>query len=166
METNRKLIGLALMGMLLIFGSACTVAWAEKLPLAAEHSYPASLNQVMDFHEEFAKPGSSVKLGILSSDDLTKSATFDSSLSDLTGFSFFEDSEDEETFQGVVAINTERRNSVTSEGQFQSVPTDVNYMDIDVRNIIVISINTARGGNAIATSEIFVEPTQYGSCPS
>ncbi len=166
METNRKLIGLALMSTLLIFGSACTVAWAGSLPQVVEHSYPESLNQVRDFHEDFAKPGSSVKLDILSSDDLIKSTTFDSSLSDLTGFSFFEDPEEEETFQGVVAINTENRNTVTSEGQFQSVPTDLNYMDIDVRNIIVISINTARGGNAIATSEIFVEPTQHGSCTS
>ncbi|GEM_PF-472392 len=166
MENNWRLIGLALMSTLLIFGSACTVAWAGKLPQVAEHSYPESLDQVRDYHEDFAKPGSSIKLGILSSDDLTKSTTFDSSLSDLTGFSFFEDSEDEETFQGVVAINTERRNSVTSQGQFQSVPTDVNYMDIDVRNIIVISINTARGGNAIATSEIFIEPTQSGSSSS
>jgi hypothetical protein len=166
METNWKLIGLALMGTLLIFGSICTVAWAGEFPQVAEHMYPESLDLVRDFHEEFAKPGSSVKLGILSSDELTKSTTFDSSLSDLTGFSFFEDSEDEETFQGVVAINTDRRNTVTSQGQFQSVPTDVNYMDIDVRNIIVISINTARGGKAIATSEIFVEPTQSGSCHS
>ena len=166
METNRRLIGLALMSTLLIFGLDCTVAWAIDIPQVAELGYPESLNQVRDFHEEFAKPGSSIKLGILSSNDLSKSATFDSSLSDLTGFSFFEDSEDEEAFQGVVAINTEKRNTVTSEGQFQSVPTDVNYMDIDVRNIIVISINTARGGNAIATSEIFVEPTQHGSCPS
>ncbi|HII07264.1 MAG TPA: hypothetical protein HA349_08120 [Methanotrichaceae archaeon] len=166
MEINWKLIGIVLMSTLLIFGSACTVVWAEKLPSVAECSYPESLNQVRDFHEDFAKPGSSVKLGILSSDNLSKSITFDSSLSDLTGFSFFEDSEDEETFQGVVAINTEKRNTVTSGGQFGSVPTDVNYMDIDVRNIIVISINTARGGNAIATSEIFVEPTQHGSCSS
>jgi hypothetical protein len=39
-------------------------------------------------------------------------------------------------------------------------------MDIDVRNIIVISINTAKGGNAIATSEIFIEPIQQSSSPS
>ena len=163
MENNWRLIGLVLMGSLLIFGSVCNIAWAEKLPQVAEHSYPESLNQVRDFHEDFAKPGSSIKLGILSSDDLSKSTTFDSSLSDLTGFSFFEDPEDEETFQGVVAINTEKRNTVTSQGTFQSVPTDVNYMDIDVRNIIVISINTAKGGNAIATSEIFIEPSQKAS---
>lgn len=166
METNWKLIGLALMGTLLIFGLACNVAWAGSFPNVAEHSYPESLNQIRDFHEEFAKPGSSVKLGILSSDNLTKSSTFDTSLSDLAGFTLFGDPEDEETFQGVVAINTERGNTVTSQGQFQSVPTDLNYMDIDVRNIIVISINTARGGNAIATSEIVVEPSQIGSCLS
>jgi hypothetical protein len=166
MKKDWRPISLALMGMLLIFGSACAVAWAEEFPKVAEPTYPESLSQVMDFHEEFAKPGSSLKLGILSSDDFSESATFDSSLSDATGVSFFDDPEDEDGFQGVVAINTERRNTVTSEGQFQSVPTDVNYMDIDVRNIIVISINTARGGNAIATSEIFIEPTQSGSCNS
>lgn len=166
METNWKLISLALVGALLIFGLACNVVWAGSIPKVAESSYPESLNQVMDFHEEFAKPGLSLKLGILSSDDLTKNSAFDSSLSDLAGFTLFEDPEDEDTFQGVVAINTESGNTVTSQGQFQSVPTDLNYMDIDVRNIIVISINTARGGNAIATSEIVVEPSQIGSCSS
>jgi len=163
MAKNWRLISLALMGTLLIFGSACAVAWAEEFPKVAEPRYPESLSQVRGFHEDFAKPGSSIKLGILSSDDLSKSATFGSSLSDATGVSFFDDPEDEETFQGVVAINTERRSTVTSQGQFQSVPTDVNYMDIDVRNIIVISINTAKGGNAIATSEIFIEPIQQSS---
>jgi hypothetical protein len=117
----------------------------------------------MGFHDDFAKPGSSIKLGILSSDDLSKDATSGFSLSDATGVSFFDDSEDEESLEAVVAINTERRSTVTSNGQFQSAPTDVNYMDIDVRNIIVISINTAKGGNAIATSEIFIEPIQQSS---
>lgn len=166
MESNWKLIGLVLMSTLLIFGQACDLAVAWKLPPIAEPVYPDALNQVRGFHEEFAKPGPSLKLGIFTPDDLTKSGTFDSSLSDLTGFSFFGDSEEIETFQGVVAINTEKGNSVTSKGQFKGVPTDVNYMDIDVRNIIVISINTARGGSAIATSEIFIEPVQHGSFPS
>lgn len=166
MEKDWRPISLALMGTLLIFGSACTVAWAEKFPQIAEPSYPESLSQVRGFHEDFAKPGSSLKLGIQSTDDLSKSATSGFSLSDATGVTFFDDSEDEESLEAVVAINTDRRSTVTSNGQFQSVPTDVNYMDIDVRNIIVISINTAKGGNAIATSEIFVEPTQYGSCSS
>lgn len=115
------------------------------------------------FLEDFAKGGSSAKAGIFSPGDLKRSTKFDSSLSDLTGVSLFDDPDDEETFQGVVAINTERGNTVTGQGQFKTVPTDVNYMDIDVRNIIVISINTARGGNAIATSEIFIEPIQKAS---
>lgn len=163
METNWWLISLALMGTLIIFGSASAVASADKFPAIAEPVYPDSLSQVMGFHDGFAKPGSSVKLGILSSDDLSKGATSGFSLSDATGVSFFDDSEDEESLEAVVAINTDKRSTVTSNGQFQSVPTDVNYMDIEVRNIIVISINTAKGGNAIATSEIFIEPVQQSS---
>ena len=163
MENNWRLIGLALMGTLLIFGSVCNIVWAEKFPQMAEPNYPESLSQIIGFHDGFAKPGSSIKLGILSSDDLSRSATSGFSLSDATGVSFFEDSEDEECLEAVVAINTDKRSTVTSNGQFQSVPTDVNYMDIEVRNIIVISINTAKGGNAIATSEIFIEPIQQSS---
>ncbi|MGC9514687.1 hypothetical protein [Methanocrinis sp.] len=163
MEKNWQLIGLALMSTLLIFGPACPVASADKYPAIAEPVYPDSLSQVRGFHEDFAKPGSSIKLGIQSTDDLSRSATSDFSLSDATGVSLFDDSEDEERLEAVVAINTERRRTVTSNGQFQAAPTDINYMDIDVRNIIVISINTAKGGNAIATSEIFIEPVQRSS---
>lgn len=166
METNCKLIGIALMSTLLIFGQACDLALAGKFPAIAEPAYPDSLNLVRGFHDEFAKPGPSLRLGIFTPDDLTRSDAFDSSLSDLAGFSFFGDSEEKETFQGVVAINTEKSNIVTGKGQFKGIPTDVNYMDIDVRDIIVISINTARGGSAIATSEIFIEPVQHGFCPS
>ncbi|KQC12285.1 MAG: hypothetical protein WCY97_03725 [Methanothrix sp.] len=163
MENNCRLIGLVLMSTLLIFVPACDVASAGPLPTAAERSYPESLNMVKSSLEDFAKGGSSAKAGIFSPGDLKRSTKFDSSLSDLTGVSLFDDPDDEETFQGVVAINTERGNTVTGQGQFKTVPTDVNYMDIDVRNIIVISINTARGGNAIATSEIFIEPIQKAS---
>jgi hypothetical protein len=166
MENNWRLISLALMSTLLILGQACSVASADKFPAIAQPLYPDPLSQVRGFHEDFAKPGSSIKLGIQSTDDLSKSATSGFSLSDATGVSLFEDSEDEGSLGAVVAINTERRSTVTSSGQFQSVPTDVNYMDIDVRNIIVISINTAKGGNAIATSEIFIEPIQQSSSPS
>ncbi len=163
MENNWRLISLALMGTILIFGSAGAVASADKFPAIAEPSYPDALDQVRGFHEDFAKPGSSIKLGILSTDDLSRSATSGFSLSDATGVTFFDDPEDEESLEAVVAINTDRRSTVTSTGQFQAAPTDVNYMDIDVRNIIVISINTAKGGNAIATSEIFIEPIQQSS---
>ncbi len=163
METNWTLIGLVLMGTLLIFGTACHVASAGGFSPLIDPRYPESLNLVKSSIEDFAKGGSPVKPGIFSPNDLKRSTKFDSSLSDLTGVSLFDDPDDDETFQGVVAINTERGNTVTGQGQFHSVPTDVNYMDIDVRNIIVISINTARGGNAIATSEIFIEPTQRAS---
>ena len=159
MEINRQLISALLMGALLIFGSAA--AWEETVPPAAKRPYPESLDQVRNFHDDFARGGTSAKLGTTILSDLTKGSTIGTStIQDLTGFSIFDDDEDDETFQGVVAINTERGRTVTGRGEFGSVPTDVNYLDIDVRNIIVISINTARGGNAIATSEIVIKPTQ------
>jgi len=158
MEIKWQLISLALMSMLLIFGSAAAVDWDASI---AEREYPDSLNRVRNYHDDFARGGTSAKLGTTILSDLTKGSTIGTStIQDLTGFSIFDDDEDDETFQGVVAINTERGRTVTGRGEFGSVPTDVNYMDIDVRNIIVISINTARGGNAIATSEIVIKPTQ------
>lgn len=166
MDTNwKKPVGLALMGILLIFGAAGAVVWEGDIPKTAEPSFKDSFDQFRDFNDNFSRQGS-LNFDIFSPEDLTKDSTFDASIADLTGFSLFDDTEDEDTFEGVVAINTDRGSTVRSDGQFRSAPTDVNYMDIDVRNIIVISINTARGGNAIATSEIFIEPTQSGSCKS
>ena len=165
METKWKPVSLALMGILLIFGAAGAVVWDGDIPKTVEQSFPESLNQFRSFNDNCSRQGS-LKFDIFSPEDLTKNSTFDASITDLTGFNFFSDAEDEDTFQGIVAINTDRGSTVRSDGQFRSAPTDVNYMDIDVRNIIVISINTARGGNAIATSEIFIEPTQSGSCKS
>lgn len=159
MEKNWQLISALLMGSLLIFGSAA--AWEETVPPAAKRPYPESLDQVRNFHDDFARGGTSAKVGTTTLSDLTKGRTIGTStIQDLTGFSIFDGADDDETFQGVVAINTERGRTVTGRGEFGSVPTDVNYLDIDVRNIIVISINTARGGNAIATSEIVIKPTQ------
>ncbi|MDF0591761.1 hypothetical protein [Candidatus Methanocrinis natronophilus] len=164
METYIKLIGFALMSSLLIFSSACDLASAGPFPAVTQPSYPESLSLVKNSIGDFARAGSSVKPGIFCPGDLKISTKFDSSLSELTGLPFFNDPEDDdETFHGVVAINTERGNSVTSHGQFKTPPTNVNYLDIDVRNIIVISINTARGGSSIATSEIFIEPIQRAS---
>jgi len=44
--------------------------------------------------------------------------------------------------------------------RFGAESPDMNFMDIDVSKIIVIAINTGRGGTAIATSDILVQPTQ------
>lgn len=41
-----------------------------------------------------------------------------------------------------------------------------NYLNIDVHDISVSAINTMKGGNAIATSNIIIEPVQIIVCPS
>ncbi len=165
MDRNCKPIGLVLMGIFLIFGTVGAVVWEGDLPKTAELGRPESLSQFRSFQDNFSEQ-EALNFDIFNPEDLTENRSFDASITDLAGFSLFGAPDDEDTFQGVVAINTERGSTVRGDGQFRSPPTDLNYMDIDVRNIIVISINTARGGNAIATSEIFIEPTQSGSCRS
>jgi len=41
-----------------------------------------------------------------------------------------------------------------------------NYLSIDVHDISVSAINTMQGGNAVATSNIIIEPVQIIVCPS
>ena len=41
-----------------------------------------------------------------------------------------------------------------------------NYLGIDVHDISVSAINTMQGGNAVATSNIIIEPVQIIVCPS
>jgi hypothetical protein len=76
------------------------------------------------------------------------------------GSFFTRDSSPEDVFYGVVAINTDENQAVSCTEELGAISPRVNFMDIDVSKIIVISINTARGGSAIATSEIFIQPVQ------
>jgi hypothetical protein len=41
-----------------------------------------------------------------------------------------------------------------------------NYLSVDVHDISVSAINTMKGGNAVATSNIIIEPVQIIICPS
>jgi hypothetical protein len=41
-----------------------------------------------------------------------------------------------------------------------------NYLSIDVHGISVSAMNTMEGGNAVATSNIIIEPVQVIDCPS
>ena len=41
-----------------------------------------------------------------------------------------------------------------------------NYLSVDVHDISVSAINTMKGGSAIATSNIVIEPVQIIVCPS
>ena len=41
-----------------------------------------------------------------------------------------------------------------------------NYLSIDVHGISVSAMNTVEGGNAVATSNIIIEPVQVIDCPS
>jgi hypothetical protein len=60
--------------------------------------------------------------------------------------------------------------SVSGKGNDKSVDSDLhhagNYLEIDVHDISVSAINTMQGGNAVATSNIIIEPLQIIVCPS
>jgi len=148
-----------LVGMALLFSPFCLGGWAEEFPLESEPSYPDSLDQVRVFHEDYLSSPSSMKFD---SQDSSLAFSQGDILQDFE-LTLFGDREPQETFRGVVAINTDKHSTVTCDDQLEVPSTDMNLMDIDVSKIIVISINTARGGNAIATSEIVIQPTQNNS---
>jgi len=65
----------------------------------------------------------------------------------------------------MVAINTEMQRDLNYQGHLGPSSPRMNYMDIQVSGITVIAINTARGGNAIATSNVVLQPVQgTGRC--
>lgn len=158
MMTRSLSASLMLVGTTLLFGFViCSVVGAESIPFGAEAVYPESLDPVREFHEKFDSP--SMRLD----HDPDNLSTHNGTHPTLEAGSIFGDDQPEETFQGVVAINTDKHSTTSGVGQLDSVPVDLNYMDIDVSKIIVISINTARGGSSIATSEIFIKPVQNNS---
>ncbi|NYT01642.1 MAG: hypothetical protein GKC10_02650 [Methanosarcinales archaeon] len=70
-----------------------------------------------------------------------------------------------QNLQGMVAINTEMQRDLDYQDMLGPSSPRMNYMNIQVSGITVIAINTARGGNAIATSNVVLQPVQgAGGC--
>lgn len=61
----------------------------------------------------------------------------------------------------------EKANSIGGRGPDNNKRHNAeNYLSIDVHDISVSAINTMQGGNAVATSNIIIEPVQIIVCPS
>ena len=138
-----------------------------------EPGYPNSLDGVREFHETFPEPATpDAKMPKFENTDIldnnvTEPKANISSIQLDPEIIFGEDSKSVEyDLKGMVVINGEERRTVVCSDQLGGEPADVNAMNIEVAHITVIAINFARGGNAIATSEIFVQPSQNNSATS
>ena len=158
MVTKRWSIGLILVGAALLFSSVTSAGEDYIFPgWEADQSYPA-FSELVAFRSSFADPPSFGCAPNLSA----APSVFDAGALRIQrpdGYPFG-DPEPEETFYGVVAIDTDKGKTVICTDRFGAESPDMNFMDIDVSKIIVIAINTGRGGTAIATSDILVQPTQ------
>jgi hypothetical protein len=66
----------------------------------------------------------------------------------------------EERVSGLISVNNALKRRVVFDGALEASKSNVNSMDIEVSKITVIAINTVKGGNAIATSDITLSPVQ------
>ena len=142
---------------------------AEVTPLSQlEPFYPDCLSNVREFHESFLdSPTRAMESNCFEQNALYANYGIDSiynsehgePLSTLSGGNGFKD---------LTAINTVDHRSTEKQMTYVlsnqptsgSGPDGVNAMDIEVAHITVIAINFARGGSAVATSDIFLEPNQ------
>lgn len=61
----------------------------------------------------------------------------------------------------LVAIGGNKTRYIAYNGLIEPSSNRFNSMDIDVSRITVIAINMGKGGNAVATSDIVLNPVQY-----
>jgi hypothetical protein len=136
-----------------------------------EACYPDSLNEIRDFHDEFLHPSSNTKSGL--SEDIEEIDIFNEDDVRLQS-EIISPKVDPESIlrrdrdlkmeipdsQGTVAVNTKKQTTMVLGGPLEDGAEGANVMNIEVAHITVIAINTARGGEAIATSEIYIQPTQ------
>lgn len=122
----------------------------------AECSNCTTLEKVKDFHRMFKDPGPNANKAW-------------SELPPLPSFSTFakigSQGESGVPQQGLVAINNNKQRDLVFNDPLAPTMSRLNSMEIDVSRITVIAMNMVKGGNAVATSNIILNPVQYqGSC--
>jgi len=65
---------------------------------------------------------------------------------------------------GLVAVNNQKKRNLAFEGPLES-GLKSNSMNIEVKGITVIAMNTVDGGSAAANSDIVLNPVQYIEAP-
>jgi len=62
---------------------------------------------------------------------------------------------------GLIAVDGSGSRELANNGLIEPTPHSFNSLGIDISKITVIAINMGKGGNAVATSDIVLNPIQY-----
>ncbi len=115
--------------------------------------YPESLDRIKDFHNQFTSPSySSVGLARSKLPEMAEASRLADEKIFMNGSS--------QSLEGLISVNEVKHRSVAYDGLLESTNCKMNAMDISVTGITVIAINMAQGGNAVATSDIVLNPIQ------
>lgn len=138
--------GLAPVGLAFIL--LCLIAQA----CLAECSNCTELEKIQEFHRLFKDPGPNANKAW-------------SELPPLPSFSAFAkigpQRESGVPRQGLVAISNNKQRDLVFDDPLAPTTARLNSMEIDVSGITVIAMNMVKGGNAVATSNIILNPVQY-----
>lgn len=124
--------------------------FASCLPsVVAEANFTQSLEKVKDFHDHFKDPSfmgnrqgdTSLPLGFANESGFLRDPALQ--------------------MGRLVAIDNNKTRYIAYNGLIEPSSHSFNSLDIDVSRITVIAINMGKGGNAVATSDIVLNPVQY-----
>jgi hypothetical protein len=150
MNKTLKPIGLMLVGLaFLLFCLFSQTVVADP----AKTLYPESLDKIKNFHNQFTSPAYSfVGLARSKLPEMAETSRLADEKIFMNGSS--------QSLEGLVSVNEGKHRSVAYDGLLESSNCKMNAMDVSVTGITVIAINMAEGGNAVATSDIFLHPVQ------
>jgi hypothetical protein len=114
---------------------------------AAEPNFNQSLEKIKDFHNRFKDPSLLNKgPGGLSSSFANDAGIFDCPSCQMGG---------------TVIADSNKHRDIAYDGLIGPTSPSANLLDIEVSRITVIAINMVKGGSAVATSDIVLNPVQY-----
>ena len=150
MNKMLKPTGGILVGLAFLLGCLCLQLGTAELVRA---SYPESMDKIKDFHSQFTSP--SYSASSLERSMLPEMAE----TSRLADEKIFMNSSSQ-SLEGLISVDEGKHRSATYDDFLESTNRKMNAMDISVTGITVIAINMAQGGNAVATSDIVLNPVQ------
>jgi hypothetical protein len=133
----------------LLAGIALLLYTSIMPPVVAEAHFSGSIEKVKAFHDNFKDPSFMGTKGetLLSPELLAKAASFPRDSAWPLG--------------GLIAIDSNKTRELAYKGLVEPPSHSFNSLSIDVSRITVIAINMGKGGNAVATSDIVLNPIQY-----
>jgi hypothetical protein len=141
MLRTTALASVLLVGIVFLLSASCLSS------AVAEPNFNQSLEEVRDFHNRFKDPSLLNK----GPGGLSSSFANDAGIFDYSGCQM----------GGLVAIDSNKHGGIAYDGLIGPTSPSANLLDIEVSRITVIAINMVKGGNAVATSDIVLNPVQY-----